>query len=158
MPRQGKNIYQRKDGRWEGRYSKGKIDGKTRYGYVFGKTYEEAEKKLEAAKGSNPSPGLVTTSFENVASEWLLQQQPELKASSYSKYTNMLQLYLNPKFGKIAITDILRSEVQQFSKDLLVKEERQRPGLLRKRSTVLSPFLKTSLNMRAKSGDSKLQI
>ena len=52
MPRQGKNIYQRKDGRWEGRYSKGKIDGKTRYGYVFGKTYEEAEEKLEAAKES----------------------------------------------------------------------------------------------------------
>lgn len=81
MPRHGKNIYQRKDGRWEGRYPKGKIDGKTRYGYVFGKTYEETEKKLEAAKSFHPSPGLFTTSFESIASDWLRQQQPELKQS-----------------------------------------------------------------------------
>lgn len=83
MPRQGKNIYQRKDGRWEGRYSKGKIEEKTRYGYVFGKTYEEAEKKLEAALESAHSLGSSVTFFENVASDWLRQQQPELKASSY---------------------------------------------------------------------------
>lgn len=49
MPKQGKNIYLRKDGRWEGRYIKDRIAGKTHYGYVFGKSYEEAEQKLEAA-------------------------------------------------------------------------------------------------------------
>lgn len=49
MPRQGKNIYRRKDGRWEGRYPKEKINGKIHYGYVFGKTYEEAERRLQAA-------------------------------------------------------------------------------------------------------------
>ena len=48
MPRQGKNIYLRKDGRWEGRYFKGKVDGRTKYGSVFGKTYEETENKLMA--------------------------------------------------------------------------------------------------------------
>lgn len=64
-------------------------------------------------------PLLSTTSFENVASEWLRQQQPELKASSYSKYANMLRLYLNPRFGKAVIPGISRSEVQQFSRDLL---------------------------------------
>ena len=53
MPRQGKNIYQHKDGRWEGRYSKGKIDGKYRYGSVFGKTYDEVEQKLDVLKSEN---------------------------------------------------------------------------------------------------------
>lgn len=33
MSRQGKNIYKRKDGRWEGRYIKCRIDGKAKYGY-----------------------------------------------------------------------------------------------------------------------------
>ncbi len=37
MPRQGKNIYLRKDGRWEGRYQKDKINGKTKYGLCFWK-------------------------------------------------------------------------------------------------------------------------
>lgn len=49
MPKQGKNIYLRKDGRWEGRYIKDRIAGKAYYGYVFGKSYEEAEQKLQAA-------------------------------------------------------------------------------------------------------------
>ncbi|MDR1028181.1 MAG: hypothetical protein LBL63_02045, partial [Clostridiales Family XIII bacterium] len=35
--RRGENIYRRKDGRWEGRYMKGrKEDGKPRYGYGNG--------------------------------------------------------------------------------------------------------------------------
>ena len=60
MPKQGKNIYLRKDGRWEGRFIKDRIDGKAHYGYVFGRTYEEAEQKLNAAssetKVSAPIP------------------------------------------------------------------------------------------------------
>ena len=30
MPRHGENIYKRKDGRWEGRYIKGKIGNKAK--------------------------------------------------------------------------------------------------------------------------------
>ena len=51
MPKQGKNIYLRKDGRWEGRFIKDRIAGKPHFGYVFGKTYEEAERKLNAVSG-----------------------------------------------------------------------------------------------------------
>lgn len=36
MAKQRKNIYLRKDGRWEGRYPKEKKDGKRQYGSVFG--------------------------------------------------------------------------------------------------------------------------
>lgn len=45
--RKGENIYLRKDGRWEGRYPKGrKIDGRIKYGYVYGKTYTEVRQKM----------------------------------------------------------------------------------------------------------------
>ena len=42
----GAAIYQHTDGRWEARYHKGrKPDGTVIYGSVYGKTYEEAERK-----------------------------------------------------------------------------------------------------------------
>ena len=46
MPRKGENIYKRKDGRWEGRYIKGRDGKKAIYGYVYSKSYSEIKKKL----------------------------------------------------------------------------------------------------------------
>ncbi len=44
--RLGANVFLRADGRWEARYQKGKDkNGKTVYGFVYGKTRDEAEKK-----------------------------------------------------------------------------------------------------------------
>ena len=41
MPRRGENIYKRKDGRWEGRYIRGRTPaGKAEYGYVYAKSYD----------------------------------------------------------------------------------------------------------------------
>lgn len=46
MSRKGENIFLRKDGRWEARYSKGReIGGDNYYGYVYGKSYLEAKQK-----------------------------------------------------------------------------------------------------------------
>ena len=51
MARRGENIYKRKDGRWEGRYIKGKnSEGRATYGYVYSKTYNEVKEKLSKAK------------------------------------------------------------------------------------------------------------
>lgn len=90
-------------------------------------------------------PLLSTTSFENVASEWLRQQQPELKASSYSKYANMLRLYMNPRFGKAVIPGISRSEVQQFSRDLLSTGGASKTGLSPKTVNSVISILKNIL-------------
>lgn len=47
MPRKGENIYKRKDGRWEGRFIKLRVEqGKAKYGYVYGKTYSDVKNKL----------------------------------------------------------------------------------------------------------------
>ena len=47
MARHGENIYQRKDGRWEGRYVKGKDEnGRTKYGYVYSKKYTDVKRRL----------------------------------------------------------------------------------------------------------------
>lgn len=51
MSRRGENIFKRKDGRWEGRYRKGKtMEGKTLYGSVYARTYKSVKEKLELKK------------------------------------------------------------------------------------------------------------
>ena len=62
MSKKGENIYKRKDGRWEARYIKGcSTEGKTVYGYCYGKTYREAKTKVTDAKSvsdtENVCPG-----------------------------------------------------------------------------------------------------
>ena len=52
MPRKGENIYKRKDGRWEGRYIKERINGKAKYGYVFAHSYKEVKERLSKAKSN----------------------------------------------------------------------------------------------------------
>lgn len=48
--RTGNNIRQRADGRFEARYPKGRDErGRITYGYCYGRTYEEAAQKREAA-------------------------------------------------------------------------------------------------------------
>ena len=46
MSRRGENIYKRKDGRWEARFVKEiTIDGKKKYGSVYGHSYSEVKQK-----------------------------------------------------------------------------------------------------------------
>lgn len=54
MAKRGDNIHKRKDGRWEGRYKKGRrSDGTIQYGSVYGKSYTEVKKKLKDAANIN---------------------------------------------------------------------------------------------------------
>lgn len=48
MSRKGENIYKRKDGRWEGRYMKGRGENsKIYYGYVYGKSHREVRERMK---------------------------------------------------------------------------------------------------------------
>lgn len=93
MPRQGKNIYKRKDGRWEGRYAKNTEAGKTQYGYVYGKTYNETAEKLSlvttSADSENPYENIA---FSSIADEWIKLQAAQLKESTVAKYRNSIHL------------------------------------------------------------------
>ena len=50
MPKTGRNIYKRKDGRWEGRYIKERdAGGKIIYGSVYGKSCTEVKQRLSVS-------------------------------------------------------------------------------------------------------------
>lgn len=61
MPRRGENIRKRKDGRWEGRYIKGRKPDRTAiWGYIYGHTYTEV-KENDNPQGRGSSLRIVGT-------------------------------------------------------------------------------------------------
>lgn len=151
MPRQGKNIYLRNDGRWEGRFIKDRINGKPRYGYVFGKTYEDAERRLKDAISENKTSARGNDcSFVSLTNEWLLLRTPQLKASSVAKYTNMLNLYLLPFFGDKQISSISRADIVQLSRELLTTGGTKSTGLAPKTVNSVLSLVKNILEFAAR--------
>lgn len=55
MARRGENIYKRGDGRWEGRYIRGRTpEGRAQYGYVYAATYSACRENGGSVCGSCP--------------------------------------------------------------------------------------------------------
>lgn len=154
----GKNIYLRKDGRWEGRLRTGTVNGKTVFSYVYAASYEEAVNKLaelalkRSGSYSQPSENI----FRNVAEEWINLQKPRLKPASLSSYTNILNSYLIPRFGDKPITEIERSEFVVFVYSLLECKGPDRKGL--SASTVSTILTVTKSILRYASWEKGLSV
>lgn len=133
MAKKGKNIYKRKDGRWEGRYIKNyDLSGKIRYGYVYGKTFREAREKQEKAQADLMNrPVAATYGKQNLAAfceEWLLLNRNRVKKSTYIKYRNTIQNYIVPHLGNCLPQFIDTVMLETFSHELLVNGALQKGG------------------------------
>ena len=117
MSKRGENIYKRKDNRWEGRYRKSVDDnGRTKLGYVYGKTYREVKEKLQIMKTETfdaPEEN-ITVTFEKVSIEWMHKEKLIIKESTLSKYAKILENHLLPEFSKVEIQKINSFAVNQF--------------------------------------------
>lgn len=104
-----RNIYKRKDGRWEGRYSKGyDTNGKIRYGSVYAKTYNEVKIKLNGIMPNIvkiPEKNINIT-FRIVCDEWLENKKKNIKQSTYAKYNFVIEKYIIPQFRKSKLYEI----------------------------------------------------
>lgn len=142
MARKGENIYKRKDGRWEGRYIKEKIDGKIKYGYIFAHTYKEVKEKLVVIKANqfytptkkNPNEIEVQNNneciyFSEIAKEWLVVHSSQWKQSSNIRYSNIINKHLLPEWGNRNIMEITRTEVMNFIENLLSGVKNNQEGL-----------------------------
>lgn len=99
MARRGENIHKRKDGRWEGRYIKGRSEtGKAIWGYVYAYSYVDAKsalirKKVKAADYTVPLGAQELTI--SVLSELWLSTLNDLEDSSIRKNDRiMVQLFI----------------------------------------------------------------
>lgn len=121
MPRKGKNIRKRKDGRWEARYEKCRDqNGRIQYGYLYGRTYEAVKKKKLAVLCQNNlqnSPGKCYV-FRNLSEEWMLSMRYAVKLSTYACYETLLDTHILPEFGDMPLKYISSASVYSFSEKL----------------------------------------
>lgn len=109
--RKGENIYLRKDGRWEGRYPKGrKSNGKIKYGYIYGRSYTEVKQKIYPLKIQYQTlqqiQGCSSETFEEWTHEWLSEMQDEVKPSTLSSYHYKLNKYIFPIIKDTSLNEI----------------------------------------------------
>lgn len=122
MARKGENIYKRKDGRWEGRYIKGRDRlGKALYGYVYSKTYRDVKNKLVVTKSTLNNAGTLTSkTFLEVSALWLESVLSYCKKSTYAKYKNTLEKHILPVFGQCDIAKISVPCINEFCQNKLL--------------------------------------
>ena len=105
MARHGENIHKRKDGRWEGRYIKGRSEtGKAIWGYVYAYSYVDAKsalirKKVKTADYTVPL-GAQELTFSALSELWLSTLN-DLEESSIAHYHDPLRCGArNRKLGR----------------------------------------------------------
>lgn len=117
MPKRGENIYKRKDGRWEGRYIRGRTaSGQAEYGYVYADSYKACRAKRQQCIETLPEKPAVQASAATLAQAaelFLSEKSHVLKASSWNRYSYLTQHYILPALGTAPICQLT---ADQFSK------------------------------------------
>ena len=125
----GENIFRRRDGRWEARYSKGReLSGKIKYGYCYGKTYREAKEKAEKCKAAlasgNPLPTSMTPNlFSAYCMGWLHAKKSKVKESTYIKYSTVVEKHIIPKLGDCCPLGFTTELMDDFIRELQFEDE-----------------------------------
>ena len=116
MARRGENIRKRKDGRWEGRFTK-RQSGTARVCSVYGKTYKEVKEKLAKEKANAAAENTIQeehfmpvrqeaegkeASFSQIAEAWLAEIRQTKKYSTYIKYGSVYEKYIREPFGAMS--------------------------------------------------------
>ncbi len=118
MSRKGENIYKRKDGRWEASIAFGSCGKKTRYLYVYGRTYAEARaKKADALSRPENVRAPVSkraASVGEAAEEWLSYAKDRVKESTYARYRRAADKVILPAVGNKTISSIDTDDISRF--------------------------------------------
>lgn len=111
------NIYQRKDGRFEGRYPI-EVDstGKKKYKSVYGKTKKEIRQKLTEVKSKFVEADSDMT-FEEAARRWL-ESMSNSRATTLSTYISMVEGYIIPILNDYTLAEVNINVKQEFIKRL----------------------------------------
>ncbi|MEO1769798.1 tyrosine-type recombinase/integrase [Candidatus Enterococcus ferrettii] len=123
MSRRGENIYKRKDGRWEGRYIKGrKANGKIHYGYVYRHTYKETKEKLTEMKWLYKQVQVIQGLYSGSVRDWMSycldQQKKTVKQSTLTTYQYKVTKYLLSYMGELELRAITQKDMQEWIQKL----------------------------------------
>lgn len=121
MARKGENIYKRSDGRWEGRYIRGrKPDGRAQYGSIYGKTYTEVRERLKTLKAEKePKQKRCPLTVKELLDLWLESRQRKVKASSYARYVVLVEGHILPEMGRCSVNSLTAKKLSSYIEYLL---------------------------------------
>lgn len=127
MARIGNNVYERKDGRFEGRYIKGrKENGRPNYAYVYGSTYEDAKKKLDAAKEKaglrQKAPAGITAA--QWLDRWLGLAGIFISGTALGRYSSVISEHLSPALGEMELAELDSKTVNGFLRESGLSKDR----------------------------------
>jgi len=146
MARTGENIYKRKDGRWEGRYIKGrKPDRKPVFGYVYDRKYNLCKEKLAKARSQHTRHTTIKMCGTGTVAEymdyWLHAiRQPQVKPSTFSNYAAILEKWIKPYLGNNKLSQMGKEDVQCFIN--ILSEQELSAGSVHNIFRVLSAAMK----------------
>ena len=108
------NVYQRKDGRFEGRITVGRIGGKRQYKAFFGRTPDDVITKMTDYRERIVETAAVCKTFSEVFDEWFQSISIRIKDSTLANYVLKAEKHILPVFANDDITDIKQSNIYQF--------------------------------------------
>ncbi|MDA9472553.1 tyrosine-type recombinase/integrase [Enterococcus sp. 5H] len=119
MSRKGENIYHRKDGRWEGRYIKGRNPkGRIHYGYIYGHTYKEVKRKLIVEQQQTIDINSLKQ-YKGTVRHWFsywLEDivNKEKKITTYSSYKSKIECHIIPVLGSLSLAKLTKNDIDNF--------------------------------------------
>ena len=129
MPRTAKNIYKRKDGRWEARYPIGKNEnGKTKYASLYARSYSEAKKLLLEAQTPQRLQPTKKILFSEVLKEWMSTTDVNRKSATKLKYEYMIETHISPELGGYSVGDINEALINDFIRSKMTSGRIDKPG------------------------------
>lgn len=149
MARRGENIYKRGDGRWEGRYIRGRTpEGRAQYGYVYAATYSACREKRrqrlrELPREITPSNNMTLPEAVDL---FFAERGRKLKESTASRYRYVVRQYIQPQLGAAPLYALTEQRVANFYRKL------QEQGLSAKSTRDVGVLLRAILRMAAKRG------
>lgn len=161
MARHGENIRKRKDGRWEARCICGYHEnGKAKYKYIYRKTYAEAKaakNQLISQKLTNESCDekniYVKADFNVLLTDWMNSIRMNVKESTYSRYTVIIDRHIRPELGNILVSDLTSEMIGQFTVKKLVQGNLKKSGgLSPKTVTGFVSVIRLALDYGVKKG------
>ena len=97
MPRKGRNIYKRKDDRWEARVC---YPGSKKYKSVYGKTFKEAIAKQDKLRAEMKFPDKADHLISTLAECWLEDKKHTVKKSTFYAYLTKINKHILPYFSE----------------------------------------------------------
>jgi integrase len=110
-------VFQRADGRWEGRLDLGWQDGKRRRKFVYGRTKAEALAKLRQAQRQAAEGTLVVserTTVEQFLKSWLDAVRPTLRPGTWRRYEQYVRVHTVPVIGRVKLAKLTPQHLQRL--------------------------------------------